>query len=156
MEMAVGSLAALEGYRVIDRDDEMSELYSIIASANWKLLGEGDTSLNYLFEALRFNRGNNRAIELLREINGLRSDSAQLFSVGIEGKAERDGDVLPYVTSYEIIADDLAEARTFIVQFDFHKSGPDFKIDEAEILRAARGELKGICSCIGLIFYDEK
>lgn len=99
-------------------------------------------------------------LAMVREIHGLRSETAQHFRLVVHGRIPETSperrEAQGFYTTYDVVADTPDEALGFARALDTRGPAADWTIDEAKAVEPRPGDLKGVCSAGGRIFYEEE
>ncbi|MDX1907928.1 MAG: DUF5717 family protein [Bacteroidia bacterium] len=119
IDMAEDALAELPDPESTEDVDALSRIYMHIASAWWHKEKDKETATDYIREAVELDRSNPDTLWLIREINGVRSEKARLFSLLVSGQLEdENANPVDFLATYAAIADSEEEALEMIRDFE--------------------------------------
>jgi tetratricopeptide (TPR) repeat protein len=99
-------------------------------------------------------------LAMIREIHGLRSGAAQHFRLVVHGRIPETSperrEAQGFYTTYDVVADTPDEALGFARALDTRGPAADWTLDEAKAVEPRPGDLKGVYSAGGRIFYEEE
>ncbi len=140
-------------------DKEISEIYSLLASAMIEISGDKNEALKYALKSAHFNRSNKNILWLIRELKYHLSDNTQLKRIQIKGKltyiykSEELTDI--FKTIYTVAAETNEEALEYIKEFEREEIGQSMEIVKVFEL-GPRPELpKGIYETMKLMTWFE-
>lgn len=153
--------SSLKGVVARRYDDELSEISYLFGVALLKTGHKNEEVSSHFKDAIQLNRRNTQALQALRELDAKFSEHSLLYRVEVEGRTDtlanpRTPEVLPFLSTYEVIADTLEEVKSMILQYDGWRIGNTVEITKYSILREAPRELKGVCFLPGFIFYSDE
>ena len=144
---------------VEDGDEEISEIYTWTAFGIWEQTKNRELALDPAIKAYRFNRGNDKVLSLIREINNDYSPDTITFKImanGLYGQPLKGiNKRLPFLTAYIVAAEAYEEALKIIKSHEPADIADNLTIDEYEELEERPDLPKGIYETTGLIFYGE-
>lgn len=142
-------------------DDDMrilAQVYSLLAQALWEGRADGASALAAAFRSIELNKADQLAMRIIREVRNKRSDRAKRFKVVVQGRwhkpFEGERRTPGFFTSYEVVADSLAECLEIIKEFEPPAVARSLRIDTAEELPASGDELKGMYWRGGYAFFQ--
>jgi len=137
---------------------EMSLLLSAHAHT-LLLMGNREESLLHLWRSIEFDKKNQDAAYLIREIENIFSEDAKYFRCMVEGvwhESFDDGKENPgFYCNYDVVAASLDQALKFVKRFEPVSVQDDLKIVESEILDEKCKDPLGVYSSDGYIFFQE-
>lgn len=162
MERADGAAAAAKaGLELIDDDtpgDDVATLYAALAKAAW-MKGDAGTALHNAWEAIERNATNDTALWLIREIEGLYSDSTKYYRILVHGQwpADRFEKQPPdgFWRKYDVVADDEEEAMRLVARVEPELVRETLRADEIEVVEQTVDQPKGVYWCTPYAFYRE-
>jgi tetratricopeptide (TPR) repeat protein len=139
-------------------NEATSQLISSHAETLWKT-GYSEKALKCLWEAVALDKKKEKASWLIREIEGKYSTESKYFRVLIEGKwpqpfegeSKRPG----FYTSYDVVADSIEDAITYIKRFEPKETEDTIKVEEFKILESSPDNPQGIYDAGGYAFFTE-
>jgi hypothetical protein len=141
-------------------DEQLSEIYNWAAYALWELEKNEGEAFVLAKKAFHFNRANEKALKLLREIKNIYSEKTRTYKLLTVGHYPRtfigDSTLLSFYTSYIVVADSPEEGLKLIKDIEANEIGEELKIDESEVLEHRPDLPKGVYKTLGLIFYDRE
>lgn len=99
-------------------------------------------------------------LAMIREVHGLRSETAQHFRLVIHGRIPETSperrEAQGFYCSYDVVADTPDEALGFVRALDTRGPAADWTIHEAKAVEPRPGNLKGVYWAGGRVFYEEE
>jgi len=143
-----------------DGDEQVSEIYAWTAHGVWEQTRIKEKALGLALTAFRFNRVNEKALWLIREINESYSSNTKTFKVlahgyygnALTGESKR----LPFYASYIVASETPEEGLKIIKEYELADIAESLTIEEYEELEENQDLPKGIYKTAGLTFYDEE
>ncbi len=126
---------------------EMSVVQTQLADILWKGKQDKPTALKYLWRAISNDKWNQQAIDAIRYVRNGKSQRAKYFRVLLEGVWNELDDDIPnpgFIISYDVIADDAAEAMKFLKRFEPPPLRRSLIMRECEPLADWPDEPKGV------------
>lgn len=113
----------------------LSKVLFMIAKANWEQEQPEESTLEYLWASIDYDRTNPHALWLLREIKAEYSTQAKLYKLLVKGDfvpdEEETEEATAFFTSYDVVADSVEEAFEMVREFEVE----DVAQDSLEILQ---------------------
>ncbi|GAB4410605.1 MAG: hypothetical protein OHK0039_15160 [Bacteroidia bacterium] len=117
----------------------LSRICSYVAIAGYYEDMAPETIEHYIDQAIAFQRNNEDALWLIREMAGEYSDDAQMYALHVSGRfhdniEEAPFAGAPFVTSYAVLADNEDEALDMVRAFEIEQVNTEsIRIESAEI-----------------------
>jgi tetratricopeptide (TPR) repeat protein len=143
--------------------NDIARIYCAVADA-LRARGDRDAALAASWKAVAYDSSSERAMTLVREIEGLYSGKARYFRLLVHGVwpnlDQGDGDGPAdhgFWMKCDVVADTQEEALRFISRFEPAETRGSLRIDETESVRGAQADQpKGLYWCSGKAFYLEE
>jgi tetratricopeptide (TPR) repeat protein len=127
-----------------------------LARARWQLGAPIEEVRELSLEALEMERNDPGALELLRELEPLRSDRGQFLRLVLHARipAAAGAEMLGFYASYDVVADDAHEALQFIRALEHDDVLGLVEISELTVVEPCPGQLKGVYARSDRVYYD--
>jgi hypothetical protein len=139
------------------KDEQLSEIYFWTALGVWQLTRNKDNSFSYAQRAFWFNRVNEKALWLIREITYECSEKTRIFKLLTGGPYPKSvigvTEPVSFYTSYFVAAESVEEGLSLIKQIEQSDIGDNLAVSESEALEYAPQLPKGVYQTEGLVFY---
>ena len=136
-----------------DDDDEVrATVQAHVGEAYWKGRNDKEKALELAWTALGNCHALDEALWLIRALDGQVSREAKYYRLLVEGdwhEPDEDGKALGFFITYDVVADDVAEAIMFVRPFEPEEVGESLKASECEVLEEHLTEPKGVYSYSG-------
>lgn len=136
-----------------EADDEVrSAVLAHVGQAYWKGRNDREQALKLAWEALGHSYGVKGALWLIRAVEAQVSSKAQYYRLLVEGdwhECDEDGGGLGFFATYDVVADDVAEAIMFVRRFEPDAVGDSLVVSKFEALEDRPTEPKGVYSYTG-------
>lgn len=157
LELAEEELENLVPPETEEEASGMSRILAHVAAASFYEEQSEEATRFYLKQAIAYDRGNDLALMIARELKGEFAEPGTLYGIMVQGKYKQDDQQLDFLTTYGVLADNVDEAISMIKEFEVEE------IDRAsltvlEVEQAApeeEEELKGIYFVGGLGFVED-
>lgn len=137
-------LALLES----EEDDEVrSGIETSLGEAYWRGQGNGDRALELAWQSLAHSRGSQNALWLIRQVEGQVSQAAVYYRILVEGdwpEMNEDGSERGFFIMYDVVADSVEEAMTYVRRCESDDIGPSLRANECEVLGPRPTDPKGV------------
>jgi tetratricopeptide (TPR) repeat protein len=120
-------------------------------------LGSSEEEVRELaLEALEMERSEPGALELLRELDALRSVQGKFLRVVLHARIPpaSGAEMLGFYASYDVVADDAHEALRLIRALEHDDAFGIVEISELTVIEPCPGELKGVYCRSDRVYYD--
>jgi tetratricopeptide (TPR) repeat protein len=139
-------------------DVELARLYCAMAEA---LRGQGNmtAALDACWKAIEYDRENERAIAVLREVEGRFSAEAKYFRLVVKGRPKKGRGAAQegFLMKADVVADDPEEALYFLNRLEPPESRGTLGVEEVEMNRSATADQpKGVYWSSPRAFYLEE
>jgi Tfp pilus assembly protein PilF len=120
-------------------DEDMQDLaraYAELGRAYWEGKYDRQASWENAWKALEWDRSDNTALWLVREIISRKSPGSKWYKLVVEGKwhfpLEPDKDPPGFITTYEVVADSVEDALAFAQDLEPVEVRPSMKVESQE------------------------
>lgn len=149
----IGDPAAREGEDPAQTQERMGAAawcHAGLGHAIWRERRDREATLQHVQQALRLRHGEPLALDLVRQLHGLRATRGRLYRMIVKAEVERAaaGAAGAYLAHYEVVADDPEEAMRLIRELE-----PEGRLDSYEEGEAPGDVLKGVYWCSGRIYF---
>ena len=132
-------------------EDDMQDLaraYAEVGRAHWEGRADRQSAWESAWKALEWDRADNNALWLVREIVNRKSPNSKWYKLVVEGRwyfaIEPNKPPPAFVTTYEVVADGLPEALAFAQDLEPMEARASMKIDSHEDLGDFPENLQGV------------
>lgn len=143
--------AAVEDEDLWDNPERSGTTFWQLANVLWRLGGNKERSLECARRSVEFERGDERFLALIREIEEQYSGKAKYYRLLVQGdwpepietksgKTRQAG----FLSSYDIVADNKEEALQLLKPLEPSEIRETLKIAESEVLQKKVKDLKGV------------
>lgn len=137
-------------------DRDLSAIYLIYATSLWETTKNKDNAINTLKRSLAFDRTNQPALWLLREIREESSVNSKLMRIDVNGEyfvVFNDGSTkkVPFSTLYKVIAETPDEALGYIKDYERIEIRDTLQISNTKEIEDRPNEKKGVISTMDLV-----
>lgn len=135
-----------------DDDEVRATVQAHVGEAYWKDRNDKEKALELAWTALGNCHALDEALWLIRAVEGQVSSKANYYRLLIGGdwhEPDEDGEALGFFITYDVVADDVAEAMTFVRPFEPEEVGESLQISESEVLEEHLTEPKGVYTYSG-------
>lgn len=162
IDMAKAELEQLPVPKDEAEAEVMSQIVTYVGKAYAEESGNEEATLYYLRQAIAFDRTNVEAITALRELDPVYDPESKVFHLNVEGlyqteEVDEDGEaiVIPFVTSYALIAASEEEAMDIIKAFEPPEViRTSLEVEDIEISENEDEEATGMYMVTPLMFLD--
>ncbi|HEY9793961.1 MAG TPA: tetratricopeptide repeat protein [Candidatus Obscuribacterales bacterium] len=117
---------------------DLSRTYAEVGRAHWEGKSDRQSAWENAWKALEWDRSDNNALWLVREIINRKSNGSKWFKLVIEGRwhfaIEPNKPIPSFVTTYEVVADSPEDALNFAKDLEPMEVRSSMKIDHHEDL----------------------
>lgn len=135
-----------------DDDEVRATVQAHVGEAYWKGRDDKEKALELAWTALGICHALDEALWLIRAVDGQVSREANYYRLLIGGdwhEPDEDGKALGFFITYDVVADDVAEALMFVRPFEPEQVGESLKVSESEVLEEHLTEPKGVYTYSG-------
>ena len=140
-----------------DDPGDFAPLHSELAVALWKSRPESGEALTSAWHALELDKGSERALMVVREVEGKTSGTSKRFRLLVEGvwmePFEGTDEIPGFFTPYEVVADTQEEALELLSRLEPADVRDSLKISECEAVEDCPGERHGVHRTGGYSFF---
>ncbi|WP_342643372.1 tetratricopeptide repeat protein [Rhodoligotrophos ferricapiens] len=133
----------------------LSEIYSELSTAFWKTKKK-EEAIGAALRAIHFDRQNQDAQFLLREIRKTNYQNAKYMRIMLHGKwhepFEGEKEIPKFFTTYDVVADGEEEALNFIKEFEPEAVADSLQIEEVKLIESEK-QPKGVYKVSSYYFY---